>query len=76
MLVILHRNRQPAEKCTGKYNLRQSSILFASPKSVAITAYALKSDREKCLEAEMNDYIAKPVEIEDTETALKDIRWL
>jgi CheY-like chemotaxis protein len=36
---------------------------------IAMTTYAMTGDKEKFLEAGMNDYIAKPVEME----ALKDV---
>lgn len=43
------------------------------PKIVAITAFALEGDREKCLEAGMDDYIAKPVQIGELIEVLKKI---
>ncbi|MFT6051149.1 MAG: CheY-like chemotaxis protein/HPt (histidine-containing phosphotransfer) domain-containing protein [Halioglobus sp.] len=40
---------------------------------VALTANAILGDREKCVQAGMDDYIAKPFDLEDLENALK--KW-
>jgi len=41
------------------------------PKIVAITAYALAGDKERCLEAGMDGYIAKPIDREELISVLK-----
>jgi signal transduction histidine kinase/DNA-binding NarL/FixJ family response regulator len=41
---------------------------------IAMTANVMQGDRERCLEAGMDDYVPKPVRLEDLDAALR--RWL
>ena len=61
-------------EATRKIRDQQSPVLDHQVPIIAMTANAMRGDREKCLEAGMTDYVSKPV----SPKALADVldRWL
>jgi CheY-like chemotaxis protein/nitrogen-specific signal transduction histidine kinase len=52
--------------------IRERSSRWTSPWIIAVTAYSMLGDREKCLEIGMNDYISKPIRINELKEALEN----
>ncbi len=52
----------------------KSATLVPAVPIIAMTAHAMASDREQCLEAGMNDYVSKPIEVRALVAALE--KWL
>ena len=58
----------------SKIRERESALGLPRQPIIALTANALAGDREMCLQAGMDDYVAKPVTIGSISTAM--LRWL
>ena len=61
-------------EATAQIRNPQSKVLDHNVPVIAMTANAMTGDREKCLEAGMNDYVSKPVNSRALAEALD--KWL
>jgi two-component system sensor histidine kinase/response regulator len=72
-VVLMDMQMPVMDGLTATREIRQLSWLQELP-ILAMTANAMTGDRERCLEAGMNDYIAKPIDPHDL--AAKLLRWI
>ncbi len=70
-LIFMDVNMPEMDGFTATSLIRQRTNDSAGIPIIALTADAMKEDRERCLLAGMNDYISKPFRLEEIETILK-----
>ena len=61
-------------EATRKIREPDSGVIWPRVPIIAMTANAMKGDREKCLDAGMDDYVAKPVQWRELAEVIE--RWL
>ena len=72
-LIFLDCEMPEMDGYTAVAEIRRGRLNAATP-VVALTAHASAADRQRCLEAGMDDYVAKPVRLKAVERVLT--RWL
>jgi len=72
-MVFLDVQMPEMDGCSASREIRRRWSEEARPRLVALTGAAMLGDRDKCLEAGMDDYIAKPIRIVDLRAAIE--RW-
>jgi signal transduction histidine kinase/CheY-like chemotaxis protein len=70
-LILMDIEMPIMDGISATQSIRQERSTPNLPYIIALTAYAMTGDRERCLQSGMQDYLTKPLRIQDLQTALK-----
>ncbi len=72
-IIFLDVQMPEMDGCEAARQIRSRWSEAERPRLIAMTGNAMQGDREKCLEAGMDDYISKPIRVKELEQML--VRW-
>lgn len=72
-LILMDVQMPDMDGLEATQKIRERNDLTPQPIIIAMTANAMKEDRDRCLKVGMDDYIAKPVKISDIREML--LKW-
>ena len=72
ILILMDINMPVMDGYTATRHIRQMPHPRCDIPVIALTADAMKEDKDRCLAAGMNDFISKPFKLEDLEALLKE----
>ena len=72
VMIFMDVNMPEMDGYTTTQHIRKMPEPWCNLPIIALTADAMKGDREKCLEAGMNKYISKPFRLEEIDGVLRD----
>ena len=72
VMIFMDVNMPEMDGYTTTRHIRKMPEPWCNLPIIALTADAMKGDREKCLEAGMNKYISKPFKMEEIDGVLRD----
>ncbi len=73
-LILMDVNMPDMDGLTATREIRQLWSEEEQPYILALTANAMQGDYERCLNAGMNDYISKPIQVNELITALNRVQ--
>jgi len=71
VIIFMDVNMPEMDGYTTTRAIRKMPEPYRNIPIVALTADAMKGDREKCLDAGMNNYISKPFRLEEIDEVLR-----
>jgi PAS domain S-box-containing protein len=69
-IILMDVQMPEMDGLSATQQIRQNTAVQPQPYIIALTANALKGDRERFLAAGMNDYLSKPVRLEELSAAI------